>query len=59
MPGVLRPMGVASGPKRSQGLSYQGDPTLAATCGADEQTDPSQAAGGPGDPRRSPARLCR
>lgn len=43
---VLRPIGVASRRKRAQGLSYQGDGTLAATCGPNAQTDPSQAGSG-------------
>jgi hypothetical protein len=46
MPRVIRPVGVASGSQRSQGLSYQGDRTLGAIWGANEQTDLSQPGGG-------------
>ena len=46
MPGVLRPIGVASGGKRVQGLSHQGHWTLEAVSGPNEQTDPSQAGSG-------------
>jgi hypothetical protein len=46
MPRVARPVGVASGSKRSQGLSYQSDMTLGAICGANQQADLSQPGGG-------------
>ncbi len=46
MSGVLRPVGVASRLKRPQGLSCQGEGTLAAIWGPNEQADPSQAGGG-------------
>ena len=42
MPRVARPVGVASGSKRSQGLSNQDDVTLGAIWGANQQADLSQ-----------------
>jgi hypothetical protein len=49
MPGSSDPLGVAYGGRRAQGLSYQGNGTLATIWGTNVQADPRQSgSGGPG-----------